>query len=131
MVNLKIICFEGKAKTGKSTTIKKILEDYFKFNIIKPAIRKDFCLIFSYNGKIIGICNVGDTIALLKKYLTQLKDCDLIICASHPRKKAKEFLGKLSKNIEFIECSKPKVTDEENWKNEHLDRIEKFKKILE
>ncbi|MFA5405834.1 MAG: hypothetical protein WC307_00545 [Candidatus Nanoarchaeia archaeon] len=132
MDNPKIICFEGKAKIGKSTTIKKILEEYFKSSIcvLRPKIRKDFCLSFIHNGKIIGICSVGDAPAWLKKYLIPLKEkgCDVIICASHPTKKARELLRTISNNIEFIECYKPNESDKD-WEIEHSKRIEEFKKI--
>ena len=118
---MKVICFIGDKKTGKSTTIKKILNDFFKVDILAPKIRRDFSLSFKYKDKLVGICSYGDTETWLIKMLMPLKDknCDIIICAAHPPKsKTIKFIKDNFSDITEIKCQG--MATEEDWNIEHL-----------
>ena len=36
---MKVVCFRGDSKVGKSEIIKKILKNFFKVNIIHPRLK--------------------------------------------------------------------------------------------
>lgn len=129
---MKVICLIGEAKTGKTKTMNLILKDILKVDIKKPKIQKDFCMSFLHNGRLLGICSSGDTLKILNDNLTLLKErgCETIICACHPTKKHKEFIRKIGGEVKEIPCNKPEPQTEENWRIEHLDRLEQVKGYL-
>lgn len=105
---MKVICFRGNRGSGKSTTIKEILNRIFNITKIDKKNKKDFCLTFPYNGKMIGICSYGDDISSVKERLEKIKNvgCNIVICASRNNpivinciKEALEI-----ENIIFIDC---------------------------
>ena len=112
---MKIICFRGKGRTGKSIVIKRILNEFFK----------------------IGICSYGDTESLLRRYLKPLKDkgCDIIIYACHGRGKTITFITNefWGHNIEYIDCLKFNEQDRQNEENNRRIALfkEKFERMLE
>ena len=124
---MKIICFKGKANTGKSTIIKRILNEFFKITLI-PKDKKDFSLCFLYEGKKVGICSYGDSKRDMKKWLKPLKNekCEIIICASHTRGETIEFVESLGGEIvHYIECGGGEERD-----NEKISQFnEKFKEF--
>ena len=132
MDKIKCFCFVGEPESGKSTTMGKILREFLNVDISKPKIRKDFCLSFIYDGELIGICSVGDSLPLLREWLIPLKEkgCKKIICACHPKENHREFLRD-NFDVEEIECIEVGNRDnEEEWKEEHLRRINYFKRVF-
>jgi len=131
---MKIICFRGKGRTGKSIVIKRILNEFFKIEIISS--RNDFSLIFNYNNFKIGICSYGDTESLLRRYLKPLKDkgCDIIIYACHGRGKTITFITNefWGHNIEYIDCLKFNEQDRQNEENNRRIALfrEKFERMI-
>lgn len=131
---MKVICFVGNQGFGKSTTIKKILGEFFKINVFYPKRWKDFNLTLFYMDKKIGICNKGDTTEILEEGLETLKtkECEIIICARHKPNAFLDTIKKIFPNAEVIEitCKKPEVDNEEHWAIEHSKRIEEFKPLI-
>ncbi len=131
---MKIICFVGEGKVGKSTTIGKVLKDVLKVDIVRPKIRVDFCLSFIYNGELLGICSHGDNTSILKEFLIPLKEkgCKTIICASRPSNKSMAFLkNEIGGEIKEIECREVNNrNNEEEWREEHSRRLREFERVF-
>ena len=133
---MKLICFKGKCKAGKSTVIKRILNEFFNIKIL-PLDKTDFSLIFKYKNLKIGMCSYGDIKLALEKYLKPLKDeeCDIIICACHGRGETITFITNefLGQNIEYIDCLKFNEQDRQNEENNRRIALfkEKFERMLE
>jgi len=138
---MKIICFRGAPKTGKSNIIRKILTEVYDkdIKILCPKLkglkkRREFSLCFKTNESKIGICSLGDSKNDLNDFLIPLKneDCSLIICACHPEKSEthkfieEEFRGN---KIKFIDCKnvgKNKKKQEIYWSK----KVDEFKRII-
>jgi ABC-type dipeptide/oligopeptide/nickel transport system ATPase component len=134
MEEIRAYCFVGEPGSGKSRTINKILEDFFKVNINKPKIRNDFVISFPYGGELIGICSFGDSLSLLKKWLMILKTkgCNILIFACHPEEKLLNHLKNEFNNFKTIRCNETKNKEnEEEWSVEHSRRIEQFKEVFQ
>lgn len=130
---MKVICFIGDEKVGKSTTIGKVLKEVLNVDIVRPKIRRDLCLSLIYNGELLGICSHGDNTGILRKFLIPLKEkgCKTIICASRPSNKSRDFLrNEIGGEINEIICNKPSIDVEEHWAREHSRRIDEFKRIF-
>ena len=131
MVEMKVICFKGKSNTGKSKTIKKILNEFFNIIMI-PKTKKDFSLCLLYKEKKVGICSYGDNLDLIKKGLIPLKkeNCEIILCASRTKgnvyDKIIELFGK--ENITYFDCKNPESSIEYNKRISFF--TEKFNRIL-
>ncbi len=121
---MKVICFKGNGNTGKSTIIKKILNEFFNISLI-PKDKKDFSLYFSYSNKKIGICSYGDNKKAMERWLKPLKEnnCDIIICASRTKGEGIRFIENNfgTSNIVYITC-------DGNYNDN--EKISKFKKIF-
>lgn len=126
---MKLICFRGISNTGKSTIIKKILNDIYNIHLI-PLKKKDFSLIFRQNDSKIGICNYGDNQEALEKYLKPLKDknCDIIICACHPKGQTFDFIEREFNNkVTFIDCE---IVMNNKIESNMKEKIKKFKELI-
>ena len=128
---MKIICFKGKGNSGKSTVIKKIINEFFKIKIYPD--KKDYRLILEYNGLRIGICSPGDVKEDLEKCIRKLikEGCDIIICACHTRGKTLDYINSLVKNPEFIECKRTPIHRQKAGDNERISLFKsKFRKYF-
>ncbi len=123
---MKVICFKGVEKSGKSKTIKRILNNFFKLNIYPN--KKDFKISFEWKGLKILLCGCGDNLKCMKPIFEEInpKNYGIFICACRPRndvyrKLESEFgLG----NIDFIDCINPESEEE------YERRINLFKGFL-
>jgi predicted kinase len=125
---MKVICFRGKSNTGKSTIIKKILNEVYNIKLIPD--KRDFSLIFEYNRKKIGICSYGDTLDALKKYLKPLinANCDIIICACHTKGGTLRFIMReFSSLVRFIEC---KRVEKDRLNDKIRNKVNEFRKVM-
>lgn len=116
---MRVVCFRGKSNSGKSKTIKKILNDFFKIKILSSKKEKrDFCLIFQYKNKKIGICSYGDMPNFVIEKLTLFKNegCNMVICASHKRGEIIDFIKREfeEQNIKFVDCELGETEEEYN-----------------
>lgn len=124
---MKVICFKGVSNSGKSKTIKKILQEFFK--IITYPNKKDFKLSFEWEGKKVLLCSGGDALKWMKPIFQEIdpRDYNLFICACHPRndvfKKLVEVFNE--EELNFIDCRKEEESDEE-----YNRRISEFKQIF-
>ncbi len=127
---MKVICFRGGGGTGKSSIIKRILDETYNIKINKKG---DVSLSFVQDNLKIGICSYGDTEKCLEKYLKPLKDenCDIILCACHKKGKTKtyEFIIKeFDDSTKFIECIR--IKGDENIEDYIKEKIFEFKKLI-
>jgi len=107
---MKVICFKGKGKTGKTTIIKRILNEFFNIEIHKKY--NDFVISFLINGKLIGICSYGDTLKDVKDNIEIFlrKKCDIIICASVTYGEVVNYYkSKFGEDINWIERNSSSV----------------------
>src|SRR3989344_1799519 len=128
---MKIFCFKGVSDSGKSRTIKKILNEVFNIILI-PEKKKDFCMHLLYRGKRIGICSYGDDLNAIEQRLKPLKNKgrDIIICACRTRGIVYDFVyGQLGSNIETFVCER--VTGKNNENRVLNERVSKFRRLFE
>jgi hypothetical protein len=124
---MKVICFKGNRKVGKSRIINIILKRFFNVNLINPKIRNDVCITFLYNRKKVGICSSGDDKNSVER-LKKLAGCDKIICASHNSGVVFDFLNDTYRdNVEFISCKWRYGESESGKDKENEERYEEFK----
>ena len=122
---MKIICFRGSHNCGKSKTIKRILNQFFKINRV-PLAKREVNIIFMWNNKRVIICSQGDSKNEIKNLLLKplkTEKCDIAICACHKRNSAFKLLDEEfgEANMDFIEC--PRGESEEEYNR----RIKKFR----
>lgn len=126
---MKVICFRGASKTGKSTIIKRILTNLYKINLITSS-RKDFSLILDNKGLKIGLCSYGDRKEILEKNLKPLKDkkCNIIVCACHPNGETFDYIIKeFGEKVLFIDCNK---VNSDKIESNTRKKLKEFKKIM-
>lgn len=126
---MKIICFRGSHNCGKSETIKRVLNQYFKIKRI-PLDKKEVNLIFTWKDKKVIICSQGDSENEIQKLLLdplKTEKCEIIICACHKRNSAFRLLDEEfgERNIDFIECPRGEESEEE-----YNRRVDEFKKLI-
>jgi hypothetical protein len=123
---MKVICFRGTGKSGKSKTIKRILNTFFKIDLYPE--KKDFRMSFEWNNLKVLLCSSGDSLSCMKPIFEGIDphSYDIFICSCHPRndvfEKLKDEFG--LENIKFIDC--PKGESEAEYQR----RISEFRKLL-
>lgn len=118
---MKIIALQGKGETGKTTTLKLLINKTFEnfeyqtvcssrvYKDIKKEIElerinrsrnikysiDDITIVLKINEKIIGICTQGDTDELLKDAfkIFDINKCQLCFCACRTRGNTVDFLN--------------------------------------
>ncbi len=109
-----IVTLNGKPATGKTTTIRKLIEQmlYDKATILweshgisneSDLIKRctqwgEIAVVLKYKGKVIGITSCGDypqkiAAELAKILLYTAKPLDAFVCASHSAKQIKDILN--------------------------------------
>jgi|SRR3989338_593228 len=103
---MKVICFKGVTNSGKSKTIKRVLNGEFKIKIYPD--KKDFRISFEWKGLKILLCGCGDSLACMKPVFEEInpKNYDVFICACHPRNDVyNKLISEFGlENINFINC---------------------------
>jgi hypothetical protein len=133
---MKVICFVGKEDSGKSRIINRILNKFFKIiliNLVPKQKKKDFCIIFMYKRKKIGICNRGDDPSILKILRKlRIEGCEIIICASRTKGGLFEEIKKMynKKDIKWIDCFGKRTSSKGFKVKENKKRIRDFKRIF-
>ena len=84
-----IICFEGTASIGKSSTIRELCR------LLAPSMviddQNDIKEVIEYNSAKIGIASKGDPYTDVKSKLLafQAQRCDIIVCACRTKRQTK------------------------------------------
>lgn len=137
-----IFALRGKAKTGKTTTIKKVYEllknKYTKSNQTEFIVHTDIKIIIIIDGIKIGIESQGDPGSRLDDSLKDFVDsqCDIILCAARTRGMTNNWINEYSNQFKIVWIEKQTVqeSDEESENqrqaNEIVQMIEaKLKKV--
>lgn len=127
--DLRIIALYGRSNTGKTGTLKQLIDKMRNSNFkdigeykIQEA-EDDLCCVLEYLGKKIGITTLGDGTDVLEDafdFMTRY-NCDLYICATHTKGKTVKFVEKRTENGVLIWHSKWKISKRENREYEKLD----------
>lgn len=120
--NLKIIALYGSSNTGKTATLKELIDKMLdnNYSIVNEDKRdyatEDRCCVLEYMGKKIGITSAGDDTGILEKAFDFMigYNCDLYICATHNKGKTVKFVEKLTENGMLIRHSKWHIRKREN-----------------
>lgn len=102
-----IIALRGKSQTGKTTTLKKLIE------IIKEKghgvttleqYKNDIVIVVEINGKNVGITTRGDFKSYLATDFAEFEkwSCELFVCACRSKGETVDFLEKQSKGGTLI-----------------------------
>jgi hypothetical protein len=132
MQNPKIICFVGNQRAGKSTTMRKLLDEFFKISVFYPNRWREFILTFFHNGRKMGMHSRGDTIEILEEGLLKLKDndCDVIVCARHPLQEFTDTIQRHFPNSEILEINCEGQNSQEEWDRDNERRFREFEEYL-
>jgi len=133
-----IFALKGRAKVGKTSTI-KIIYDLFKNNyesatfneiIFNTDIDPDIKVIIAIDGIKIGIESQGDPYGRLKDSLTDFVEngCQIIICASRTKGMTKNWIEYYSNHFK-IEWIKKQIS--QNKENQNRDNQAQANKIFE
>ena len=109
---MKIIALQGKSNTGKTRTLKILIEKMrtAKHKLINEKIGKsDDWAVFEVGDKIVGISTKGDSDACINNHLAEIIEnidaLDVFICAAHTYGKTEDFVK--TKSIgDYILCGK-------------------------
>jgi len=125
---MKVIWYNGDEDMGKTGIVNKILKDFFNVKLILPKIRKDVCIKFTFNDRIVGICSSGDDEDSVDR-LKQLKECDIIICAVRGSNMVLDYLKENFRDAlePPINCIWRYGTTDEGKDKENNQRLEEFK----
>ncbi|MEK6808516.1 MAG: hypothetical protein AABY14_02415, partial [Nanoarchaeota archaeon] len=115
---------KGQAKTGKTTTIRKILEQIFEIKVYHPT--RDVVLSFKFKGKIIAIITMGDIEDAIKKYYDMIDNFDILICSCRTKGETISFYENKKQGCDIKFIKKTAKTDEDE---RHI--ISKVKEIIE
>ncbi|SMP10665.1 hypothetical protein [Chryseobacterium profundimaris] len=118
----------GKARSGKTTTIKMIKHELEKKYInvhhtySLPLAKGEIYEIFNCNGFVIGVSSMGDILAPhLRSHLNDcFLQCDIIIAASRVYNSVDSFLRKEAKNNNFrlIKATNYRINDSRTVQDE-------------
>lgn len=142
---MKILALLGEASSGKSLTLKQLIEKvattlyasnpsgrfffaapskrcktYVDHNqwggfltelrgeeMQQPKYIHDAFTIVLWNGKKVGIFTIGDDETALRGKFDSLKDCDIIVCPAHEKRKMLDFLfSQVTEEIWFVRKEK-------------------------
>ena len=153
----KIIVLIGKADSGKTATLRRLICELAGVNgenlqdlqeghryptfISQRNIEKlrthegDICVKVVYKGLEIGISSAGDSVWQIESKFELLKACDVFICASRAGRKISEYIEKLAVHhsltaIYKVRCIKEGDAQAEQRRLEEA-AIEDIKGILE
>ena len=100
-MNKKIIALQGASNTGKSCTL-KLLIDIISNNQHCVSVlftgKNDMIVVAEINGKKLGITTYGDTREELENDFKKIGICDLYVCASRSKGGTVDFLEKETVN---------------------------------
>lgn len=113
---MKVIALCGNPQTGKTTTIKHLIDNLnFKgatkvYSSKTGAKVNDYSIILNYQGKIVAITTFGDSPSMIWSNYKRLKEkimesptekkckIDVFVCASHFSRQALAMLFDIAKN---------------------------------
>ena len=119
---MKFIVLVGKDNTGKTTTLKGVIDEliksgatviddklFYKFGsyvkyISQPVPKQnEITILLAYKGKTIGITTYGDTVEVLQSKIDLFIKigCTHIICGSHPTGSSYEYMVDLADKYSF------------------------------
>lgn len=97
-MNKRIITLQGKSKTGKTTTIRKLIEKIEnQYTVTELFNGEDRVISADIKGKKLGITSCGDTKSALENDFAMMGDCDLYVCASRTKGDTIDFLNEQTK----------------------------------
>ncbi|MFY9085393.1 hypothetical protein [Aliarcobacter cryaerophilus] len=139
-----IFVLRGRARIGKTTTIKKVRELLLQKSGVKEykvefeiLNRVDIRVVLDINGVLVGIETQGDPSSRLEESIELFikAKCKIIVCASRTSGMTVDWINKYSKafNIEWIEKKNAENDSErENLNNKKAEEIvEKIFCLLE
>ena len=90
----KIIALQGKSGTGKTTTLKLLIDKIASIYPTKTVHKNnsDIAVIADIDGKTVGITTRGDNEECLAKDFEYMGLCDLYICACRTKGESVDFL---------------------------------------
>lgn len=101
---MNIIALVGVSNCGKSRTL-RLVYDSLEKNKTKTEKKFDKRWanerrgVFKYNGKIVGITTRGDTEEILEEDFKWMGECDIYVCACHPKGKTIKYIkNKINRN---------------------------------
>ncbi len=126
----KIIVLRGDSKTGKSTTLRRVVSEIFEIEIYRPKLRVEVVVSFKYKNKTIAVITIGDDVPIIKKYFDKVDGkFDILICACRDVGETFEFYNKFhgmdGYGVEFIDKHEPTNNEEDKIISKIKDMISK------
>ena len=125
---MKILALLGEANSGKTTTLKKLIEtihqqggniiefkqgrkrtkwsSHHTLNYLLNATKDDVTVVFNYNNKIVVVTTCGDAEELIAPKYKMRSDCDCFVCAAHLDGSSFKYIQGLSQTNTLITVPK-------------------------
>ncbi|MCQ2552813.1 MAG: hypothetical protein MJ150_00720 [Clostridia bacterium] len=104
---MEIIALRGKSNTGKTETLKLLIDLICQEDLIARIDRKsDSYAVAKIDGRKVGIITAGDDVRTIERYIKYLleieKKIDILVIACHAGKTS-DYLGSMYKKVSYIE----------------------------
>lgn len=105
---MRIIILKGKSNVGKTSSmilLRKILLDNNFEEIFSDDGESDFCSVFQFKTKMVGLLSGGDNIEIIKNGFSLIEKykCDIVICTSRTKGEGLKYVQRLSDSIQNID----------------------------